>query len=240
MCCTNTEIAKLNIETEQFPPQSFNKLAEFANFHLTNRPVEATSVQAAKPMFNIPKFSIKDPSAKPAFIIPQLSQTSKLDDLKNRIGTPHELSMQKIMALKDLNISNITKPNETTSNNHQIIDLSTALRTGNSPILVPNRITTDENFQPKFIDCEILTNYLPTITKDCEIDASHVLVRNIAKFRTKCNSKFGKIICSKFRNRNVPYVDHSFNQTYTIDAFPFLSPSPCDVILKHVRLNVQR
>lgn len=223
----------------QSPPKAFNKLAEFANFHLTNRSV-SSSTAAEKPKFNLPKFSIKDPSVKPTFIIPKLSNASKLDNLKNRTETPHDMSMQKIMALKDLRISSIAKPNESTQTVHQIVDLSTALRTGNIPILVPNKIPNNENFQPKFIDCEILSNYLPTITKDCEIDASHVLVRNIAKFRTKCNSKFGKIICSKFRNRNVPYVDHSFNQKYGIAAFPFLSPSPCDLILKHVSLNLNR
>lgn len=177
---------------------------------------------------------------KPTFIIPKLGSASKLEDLKNVIGTPHDLSMQKIMALKDLNISRITKPNESTARNHQIVDLSTALRTGNVPIMVPNKIPADENFQPKFIDCETMSTLLPTITKDCEIDASHVLVRNVAKFRTKCNSKFGKIICSKFRARHVPYVEHNFEQKYAIEAFSFLSPSPCDLILKHVSLNLNR
>lgn len=227
-------------EVTQGPQKTFNKLAEFANFHLTNRSIQ-TSVDAEKPKFSIPKFSIKDPSLKSAFIIPKLNNASKLDDLKNKIETPHELSMQKIMALKDLKISSITKPNDSTKSDHQIVDLSTALRTdGNIPILVPNKIPNNEHFQPKFIDCEILSNYLPTITKDCEIDASHVLVRNMAKFQTKSNSKFGKIICSKFRNRNVPYVDHSFDRKYTIEEFPFLSPSPCDLILKHVSFNLNR
>lgn len=229
----------MNIETEQCPPKTFNKLAEFANFHLTSRSAEP-SVEVAKPKFNIPKFSIKDPSAKPTFIIPKLNSALKTDNLTNKIGTPHELSMQKIMALKELKISNISKSNQPTDSSQQIVDLSTALRTGNVPILAPTSIPTDENFQPKFIDCEILTNFLPTITRDCEIDVSHVLVRNVTKYRTNRKSKFGKVFCSKFRNLNVPYVDHNFSRRNVVEAFSFLSPSPCDLILKHVALSTQK
>lgn len=224
--------------TAECPPKAFNKLAEFANFHLTNRPTVASTAATENPKFKIPKFSIKDPSAKSTFIIPKLGGASKVDDSKNRIETPHELSMQKIMALKELNLSSNSKSAESIPPNCQTVDLSTALRTGvNAPILVPHKIPTDDNFQPKFIDCDILTGYLPTITQDCEIDVSHVLARNCRKYRTRNYSKFGKIICSKFRARDVPYVDHDFRQRHAIEAFGFLTPSPCDLILKHVNLH---
>lgn len=223
----------------QCPPKAFNKLSEFANFHLTNRPAE-TSKETNTPKFTIPKFSMTDSSTKSTFIIPKLNSASKVDDLKNKIETPHELSMQKIMALTDLKISGYSKPSKLLSSN-QTVDLSTALRTDvNVPIVVPHKVSTNDSFQPKFIDCEILTDYLPTITKDCEIDASHVLIRNCGKFRTRNYSTFGKIICSKFRARSVPYVDHDFRQRNAIEAFSFLSPSPCDLILKHVALNLHR
>lgn len=192
--------------------------------------------------FKIPKFSIKDSSAKSTFIIPKLlNSVPKGDDSKNRIETPHELSMQKIMALKELKISDNAKLNESNLPNCPSVDLSTALRTNvNVPIIVHHTLPNNDNFQPKFIDCDILTNYLPTITQDCEIDASHILVRNCRKYRTKNYSKFGKIICSKFRARNVPYVEHDFRQRYTIEAFGFGTPSPCDLILKHVAMNLHR
>lgn len=226
----------------QCPPKTFNKLAEFANFHLTNKSIE-TEKETLKPKFILPKLSIKDPSVKPTFIIPKLSSVLKMDDVKNKTETPHDLSLQKIMALKDLNISNIAKSNNLPSpstSDHQFVDLSTALRTNDIPILVPNKNPTNPKFEPKFIDCDILPNLLPTITQDCEIDASHILVRNITKYGTRMNSKFGKIICSKFRSRNVPYVDHDFNQKHRIEAFTFRTQSPDDVILNHIASNIQR
>lgn len=231
-----------NTEMQQCPPKSFNKLAEFANFHLTNKSIE-TEKETLKPKFILPKFSMKDPSVKSTFIIPKLGSIPKMDDLKNKIETPHDLSLQKIMALKDLNISKVTKLNDLPSpstNDHHFVDLSTALRTDDVPILVPNRNPNNPKFEPKFIDCDIPPNLLPTITQDCEIDASHILVRNITKYRTRINSKFGKIICSKFRERNVPYVDHNFNQKHRIEAFTFRTKSPDDVILHHMSSNIQR
>lgn len=221
-----------NTEMQQCPPKTFNKLAEFANFHLTNRSGEKETL---KPRFTLPTLSLK-----PTFIIPKLNSTSKMDDVKNKIETPHELSLQKIMALKDLKISNIIQPNVLPSmNNHQFVDLSTALRTGDIPILVPNKNPNNQDFQPKFIDCDILPSLLPIITQDCEIDASHILARDVTKFRTKANSKIGKIICSKFQSRYVPYVDHNFKQKHIIKAFAFRKPSPDDVILSHT-LNIRR
>lgn len=219
---------------EQSIASSFTTLSDFTNFHLQKFGGESSSV----PRLNI---------ANSPFAIPKLTSKLSTPQSKNTELTPHELSLKKIMGLKNIHFTEkIT--NESTSSPPTkspppfsadfVIDLSTALRTTNSiPIQIAiDRSANDENnsFIPNYIDCDQAmpqSILMHTITKDCEIDISSI---SRAMHRTKSSSKFGKILCSRYRCTSVPYVKHEFNIRHKIERYTFQNPSPDDLILRQL------
>lgn len=156
--------------------------------------------------------------------------------------TPHELSLKKIMDLKNIKLSDECKTENALTQSpplceESVIDLSTALRTENSiPIQNPidHTLENDENksFIPNYIDCDqALTILMPTITKDCEIDISNI---SHAMNRVNAISKFGKTLCSRYRCSSMPYVKHEFFIRHKIERYAFEHPSPDDLILRQL------
>lgn len=101
------------------------------------------------------------------------------------------------------------------------VDLSAALLAKGDKITAPIKIIP-EDFEVKFVDCEVsASSALQTvITKDCEIDVSHLLNVQLNN-RTRKTSQFGKILCSKFRCTRMPYVSHEFHPKHKIVPFAF-------------------
>lgn len=213
---------------------SFTKLSDFTNFHLQRSSgdllsnVSVPRLNTASKLFSIPKLT-------PKFIAPP--------ELRTEL-TPHELSLKKILDLKNIKLSDhvlCTTENTLTKSAplcaDPVIDLSTALRTANSiPIQIPfdNALENNENksFIPNYIDCDqALTILMPAITKDCEIDISNI---SHALNRIKTISKFGKTLCSRYRCSAIPYVKHEFFIRHKIDRYAFEHPSPDDLILRQL------
>lgn len=172
--------------------------------------------------------------------------------------TPHELSLKKIINMKNNNNNivpmssldksikneNILLPIQANDENQFVIDLTSALRQNDKiPIESPMKSIDIEEFTPKFIDCELskiadddnLLSTLPIITNDCcEIDSSSILTMPIMRL-TKKRSKFGKILCTKYRCRSKPIVSHEFMRKHIIEPFWFSRPSPDDIILEQLK-----
>lgn len=124
-----------------------------------------------------------------------------------------------------------------------VIDLSTALRTENClPIQIPidHTLENDENksFIPNYIDCDqALTILMPAVTKDCEIDISNISHDLNEMSET---SKFGKILCSRYRCSSMPYVKHEFFIQHKIEPYSFEHPSPDDLILRQLNKWIRK
>lgn len=240
----STQLSSSPLSTSLSP--TFNKLSDLANFHLQNSVPESIDATTSI-MTNL--------SISPKFVIPKLNGTfstiQKCNINNNTNLTPHELSLKKIIHMKN-NYSGTTKisqehlmKNETNlspkvidDENQFVIDLSSALRQNDKiPIESPMKSIDIEEFTPKFIDCELSTinhNLLTMITNDCEIDSSSILVMPIRRV-TKKRSKFGKILCTKYRCNRKPIVSHDFKQKHVIEPFWFGRPSPDDIILEQLK-----
>lgn len=229
------------------PPAAptFTNLADLANYRLKNANLNnGVSPNIAVPNANNPTLSN---FVIPKFNTGQSpSYGSSSDGL-----TPHEMSLKKIMEMRKLNISddvamavvetvarNSTDANGTkqatalTKSSDQqtsslynltnfVVDLSAALLAKDDQVTAPPKIIPEE-FEVKFVDCEIspCAALMPIITKDCEIDASGVLNEQV-NARTRRPSSFGKILCTQFRCKRMPYVSHEFQPRHKIVPFAF-------------------
>lgn len=203
---------------------NFSSLSDFASFHLKT---------------NTPTFALPKLSSSPILVgsggSPLSIQSGGLPSL-----TPHQESLQKIMNLRKMTLSESEEknslPNETESDLPLKIDLTSALSTDTrlpNPNRKPINVIPDDMhdiFIPQFIECDIVPLLEQQITHDCEIDISSLL-DEILVGKTVNSSKFGKILCKKYRLRELQYIKHSFDVKSRINSFNFGTPSPDDVTL---------
>lgn len=231
--------------TEGAPKKLFTNLSDLTSFHLQSNSVSPTSQTFSIPKLgSLPLFGKIEPNSSSTFVIPKLVQAQKSPQnyQLEKTLTPHEISMQKIMELKKIQISTEPKlnvppklmtTNTRTDEKQHIIDLSSAIRTENCPIVVaPAPIV---NHSIDLIMATAITAPLPTITEVCEIDCSGVI--NFKTQKAKLISKFGKILCSKYRCKSMPYIKHEFMHLNSIKPFLFMTDSPDDKILKALKLK---
>lgn len=212
--------------TESTPPSSFCNLSDLAKFYLD----KSTGDQRA----NI--------ATGTKFTIPKLGGLGLLKTDANL--TPHQMSLQKIIN-KKVQISNVEPNTQQESHvspldsNQFIVDLSTALKTDDIPIITPVETTKVDLFTPSFVDCEttIKTISLPKPVF-CEIDLSHILSQNVKKF-TKFVSTFGRTLCQRYQNKSMVTVQHGFVRKHKILPYTFHKPSPDDVVLQFTNRTKQ-
>lgn len=212
---------------------TFTNLADLANYRLKN----ASLHNGSTPSIAVP---IANKIGGNNFVIPKFKSGQSPNYGSSSEGlTPHEMSLKKIMEMRKLHISddaiNTTDTNSSdvrtiTFNSRQsslsdstnfVVDLSAALLGKEDQVIVPPKIIP-EVFNVKFVDCEISPRIalMPIITKDCEIDASSILNQQVG-IRTRRTSSFGKIICTNFRRKHMPYVSHEFQPVHKIVPFAF-------------------
>lgn len=121
---------------------------------------------------------------------------------------------------ESLSYSISCKPSNSLSENF-VVDLRSALVTEHDKIIVPTKVLP-EKFDIKFVDCDAKPSkfLLPILTQNCEIDISDVLNKTLLN-RTKQTTAFGKILCSRFRCKEQPYVKHGFNPKHAVIPFKF-------------------
>lgn len=187
------------------------------------------SNETPTPSINIPQ---QPQENRTKFLIPKLSgggssvsPSSSADTM-----TPHELSLKKIMDLKRLHIS--TEPIVTVADvidsMHEpkcisMVDLTSALNQPgftNSIVVPDKRVVEQIDF--KFNDCDIFesVNHMPIVTRDCCLNISNILDQQL-KNRTKTTTPLGKILCSRFKCKSIPYVRHGFENKHKIQPFRF-------------------
>lgn len=241
-------------------PSSFANLAEMANYRLKdsslNGPVSQNiavpSSQNAR-SFVIPRLNA---SVSPSHgsssdgLTPHEMSLKKIMEMRklNISGSvsPSDTHTDKPLVLGDISnfkaalsvnppkiVAPLESPLANTSN--FVVDLSAALFSKDDKITVPAKFIP-EVFEMQFVDCEPLTPaaiILPNVTQDCEIDISHVLDVSLAN-RTNITSPFGKVLCSRFRCKRMPYVSHEFQPKHQIVPFAF------NTINKIRKINVRR
>lgn len=241
-------------------PSSFANLAEMANYRLKtsslNGPVSQNisvpSSQNAR-SFVIPRLNS---SASPNHgsssdgPTPHEMSLKKIMDMRklNISGSvsPSDTNTPKPLVLGDISdfkaALSVNPPKTATSHDSPlanssnfVVDLSAALFAKGDKITVPAKFIPEE-FELQFVDCEQMAPaaiILPFVTQDCEIDISNVLDVSLAN-RTNKTSPFGKVLCSRFRCKRMPYVSHEFQPKHQIVPFAF------DTINKIRKIYVKR
>lgn len=211
-------------------------------------------------MNNVPSSSFKLPSfggsIKSGFVLPKLvnltsssSGSSNLTDFaKSQLITCSQSDEKKTKFTipKLLPSKAESNPFEQMKNLHIedepqkiIIDLQSALVFGTERTkisLMPKK-EVQENFIPKFIDCDYKMD--TTSTKELTFDDNCELI-TLKKLRSRyknCSLKrfsmMGKVIGRKFKMK-VPKIHHGYEPKYIIEPFQFDTLSPDDKILAHL------
>lgn len=152
----------------------------------------------------------------------ELFSVPKLNNLTNNISE---------MCLSESS----TQKNKTgIGNNQWHIDLTSALRdTKSAPLVSRSSDHVEEEFDMPFIDCELNAAESNEILYECKMDISEVLKRNHRL--NKKVSKFGKILCLKYKRTGNWSFDIQDPYKQKCRKFCFESPSPDDVILTNLK-----
>lgn len=134
------------------------------------------------------------------------------------------------MALSSNNSSNLE--------NEWHIDLTNALRNSTSvtlskskPRFIENEVVFPKNFLPITVNTAAIKKDAPKIM--CELDISDMMhYSNKLENRV---SRFGKIICRKYKYRSPAYFKESGQKDVENNLFAFDNPSPDDLILKFLK-----
>lgn len=219
-------------------PMKFNNLSELANAHLSSSPLANEPSKPHSENINIPQ-----QSNQMKFVIPKWSGGSGSCSMSpNSTGeslTPHEVSLKKIMDLKRLHISSNHSKNDTENTSLETetvifddnsvdcqpfsIDLASALNGPHiSNTIIPPVKPIVEEIDFKFIDCDIIeaSDPQPFVTQDCSLNISNILEQHFAS-RTKNTTAFGNILCSKYKRKQLPSIQHGFVTKYQIKPFNF-------------------
>lgn len=217
------------------PPIKFNNLSDLANAHLSH---DSNASQKPSQTFTLPQ----QIQSRTKFVIPKLmgdsGSTAMPSPPNGGSPTPHELSLKKIMDLKRLHISsdettvdlttatsnaeNFQTDPLLTSTQSTSIDLACALNGPNfvEPI-IPVVKPVMEEIEFKFIDCDITDKCNdPPVLQDCNLNMLHILEQHFVK-RTKCTTSFGRILCSKYKCKRQPLVQHGFINKHQVKPFNF-------------------
>lgn len=226
-------------------PVKFNNLSELANAHLSSssdKTADKNPSQVLSQKISFPQ----EAQNRSKFMIPKLSggNGSSLMSSSNSMGgspTPHELSLKKIMDLKRLHISSdqtTTTDTKATSTNVEIpsanpilesnqsssIDLTCALNDPNfNQPIIPAAKPVIEEIEFKFIDCDITDKSSDdpmSISQDCNLNMLNILDQHFEN-RTKSTTSFGRILCSKYKRKQQPLIQHGFISKHQVKPFNF-------------------
>lgn len=188
--------------------------------------------------FNIPPLNIGGGGSK--FTIPRINfgekgQTLKLTKLSDIVSNHLSQSLQKQAIIeqseKDIDCVTDSVENLQLKSDESVysIDLSVALKStpSGSRVKSGNKIISEETFDIPFVDCDAEAENV-TI-RQCYFDIRHIL--NGTSIILKPVSDFGKTLCTKYKTKSRPRL-HS--RTF-YSKFNFGTPSPDDVVAKHLR-----
>lgn len=208
----------------------FSNLSELANAHLSTT---KSANEPPKPLSQ--NINIPQQTNHSKFVIPKLNggSGSVSPSSVGESSTPHEMSLKKIMDLKRLHISSNTEntpPEIQTITSTEIsveckpfsIDLASALNDPNfsKSIVQPTKPVVEE-IDFKFIDCDIIERpQRPLATQDCCLNISNIFEKHFEN-RTKSTTTLGNILCSKYKRKRLPLVQHGFVSKHQIKPFNF-------------------
>lgn len=228
------------ISSSLLRPVKFNNLSELANAHLSSSNGQVADQNPSQEQSQKSSFP-QEAQNRSKFIIPKLSGGSGSSLLSsNSMGTsptPHELSLKKIMDLKRLHISSEQTTTDTSNvensppnptmdiSQSNSIDLTCALNDPNfNQPIIPATKPVIEEIEFKFIDCDIAEksndNYQMSVSQDCNLNMLNILDQHFEK-RTKSTTSFGRILCSKYKRKQKPLIQHGFINKHHVKPFNF-------------------
>lgn len=248
--CVTIKSAEADAAVDEQPTPAFTNLADLANYRLksfTSNGIVSPSITVPKlhSNFIIPKLNMNQSpsygssaegltpheiSLKKIMEMRKLhisgdanSSNDQADSPLSHRGAP-STSMSMAVTADQKSFTN-PKSSPLVDSTGFVVDLSAALSTKSDKVTAPIKIIP-EVFEVEFVDCDLpATSVLASvITKDCEIDASAISDAQLTN-RTHKTSSFGKILCSRFRCKRMPYVSHQFNPKHTIVPFAFNIPN---------------
>lgn len=206
-------------------------------------------------MNNVPSSSFKLPSLggsiKSGFVLPKLvnltsssSGSSNLTDFaKSQLLTcsqsdekKTQFTIPKLFPSKTEQMKNLEIEDEPQK---ILIDLKSALVTGTeqTKVSVVPKKEVQENFIPKFVDCDFTmgSNSTKESTFDdhCELITLKELRSRYKKSSLERFSMMGKVIGRKFKKK-IPKIHHGYEPKNIIEPFKFDTLSPDDKILAHL------
>lgn len=115
------------------------------------------------------------------------------------------------------------------------IDLTAALQseTSVSSSTEKPKKKVEETFEVPFIDCEVETLESNFEMLECQMDISEILTKKLKNY--KGISKFGKILCRRYKRTKVCNITFSDMFVHKDRRFLFKTPSPDDIIIKRLR-----
>ena len=182
---------------------------------------------------------MKSDSVSGGFVIPKLGSK---DLSKNSFSIPKLFNDKKQSTNVPLNQMRDLKIIDNEQSPKFVIDLeSTLLSTMEQKKISPiaNVIKEIEVFTPKFIDCENMKNINDISINELKLDdfCEQLLLSGLTlRFKEVHMKKFstiGRIIGRKFK-KSMPYMKHGFEPKKVVQRFSFATPSPDDLILKHL------
>lgn len=192
---------------------------------------------------------MKSDATSGGLLIPKLENSEKLKD-----GSKNSFLIPKLFAnkmqpsnvtlnqMRDLKITDVDSMIDCKKSPKFVIDLESTLLSSNeqkkiSPIT--NVMKQIEMFTPKFIDCENMKDINDISMNELKINdfCDQLLLSGLTlrfkEIHMKKFSTIGRIIGRKFK-KTMPYIKHSFEPKKVVQRFSFATPSPDDLILKHL------
>lgn len=190
---------------------------------------------------------MKSDSVSGGFFIPKLGSSEKSKN-QNSFSIPKLFTDKKqssnvpLNQMRDLKINDVKSTIDNEQSPKFVIDLkSTLLSSIEQKKIAPiaNVIKEIEVFTPKFIDCENMKDINDIKMKELKLDdfCEQLLLSGLTlRFKEVHLKKFstiGRIIGRKFK-KSMPYIKHGFEPKKVVQRFSFATPSPDDLILKHL------
>lgn len=194
--------------TELPSAAKFNKLSELANAHLSSTIKKNDTAKFFPCSISQNVNEVKNLNESPNSVLNDISQANST----HFNLTPHEISLQKIMDFRRLDISS-TKA-VSSEKLKCIVDLQFAVNSSkhfNTDSLPLERV--------KMVDCNPISQLNSVLTTP-RVDQFCLLKIHLPN-RTKQATPLGKILCSRYKQKRQTYVQLSFQPKHKIIPFLF-------------------
>lgn len=211
---------------------------------MTKYHIEKNVSKESSKKFFIPKLN-SDSSGSTSFSIPKINFSAKKEESEsNTLADFAKLQLNKPEGFgkKPFAIPNIfNKPEIQESLEEEkaldtfVIDLKSALETDNKSVVEPSvKPSETSTFVPQFVDFKIVIPATKLDFQNCQILTLLEMRKQFSKIKFQKFSSIGKVLKKKFHIKPSISVVHNFIPKNILKPFNFDTPSPDDIVLKHL------